>query len=166
MPLMLAVVAAGLIPNVCAARHGVVDPGMSPAVIAPDLPTGEPPRNDLDQYGGWTGLQGKRTGFFHVEKLGDRWWFVTPDGNVYFMLEMGWADKEEDAPRLKSWGFNASEGGTGMPYAVNVNFFRLDTRPYPVTRLPGLPPWVSCNGMALDAERISGDEAMMVLALE
>ena len=141
--LMFAAVAAGLAPNVCAAQGGKDEPSMSPAVIAPDLPTGEPLRNDLDQYGGWTGLQGKRTGFFHVEKLGERWWFITPEGNAYFMLEMGWADKKEDVPRLKSWGFNASEGGTGMPYAVNVNFFRLDTRPYPVTRLPGLPPWVS-----------------------
>lgn len=115
---------------------------MSPAVIAPDLPTGEPVRDDLDQYGGWTGLKGERTGFFHVEKLGNRWWFITPEGNAYFMLQMGWTDKE-DVPRIKSWGFNAAESETGMPYARNLNFFRMDTPPYPVAKLPGLPPWVT-----------------------
>ena len=115
---------------------------MSPAVIAPDLPTGEPLRGDLDQYGGWTQLNGQRTGFFHVEKLGNRWWFVTPEGNAYYMLQMGWTHKE-DVPRIKSWGFNAAEEGTGMPYAVNVNFFRTDTPPYPVAKLPGFPPWLT-----------------------
>ena len=115
---------------------------MSPAVIAPDLPMGEPIRDDLDQYGGWTGLKGERTGFFHVEKLGNRWWFITPEGNAYFMLQMGWIH-EEDVPRVKSWGFNAGENDTGMPYARNLNFFRMDTPAYPVAKLPGLPPWVS-----------------------
>lgn len=115
---------------------------MNPAVIAPDLPRGEPLRSDLDSYGGWTGLQGERTGFFHVEKLGNRWWFVTPEGNAYFMLQMGWAN-EEATPRLQSWGFNAAESGTGMPYARNVNFFRMDTPAYPVTKLPGFPPWLT-----------------------
>ena len=115
---------------------------MNPAVIAPDLPNEGPPRDDLDQYGGWTGLKGQRTGFFHVENLGDRWWFITPEGNAYYMVHMVRGGKEA-VPRLKSWGFNAAEREAGMPYAVNVNFFRLDTRPYPVAPLPGLPPWVT-----------------------
>lgn len=157
-----------------AAPDGVVPPDMLPAVIAPDLPTDQPLRDDLDVYGGWTGLKGTRTGFFHVEKLGERWWFITPEGNAYFMLEMGWAEREEDVPRLKSWGFNASEKGTGMPYAVNVNFFRLDTRPYPVAALPGLPPWVTFPDVfdpewpqqcATQAERVLGpikDDPMLL----
>ncbi|HOF39019.1 MAG TPA: hypothetical protein PLD73_03025, partial [Candidatus Hydrogenedentes bacterium] len=125
-----------------AARANVRSSDMNPAVIAPDLPLGEPVRGDLDSYGGWTGLQGERTGFFHVEKLGNRWWFVTPEGNAYFMLQMGWA-QEEAAPRIQSWGFNAAESGTGMPYARNVNFFRMDTPAYPVATLPGFPPWLT-----------------------
>jgi hypothetical protein len=126
----------------CAEAKPAVVPGMSPAVIAPDLPTDGPARDDLDQYGGWIGLKGQRTGFFHVENLGNRWWFITPEGNAYYMVQMGWAGKEA-VPRLKSWGFNAAERRTGMPHAVNVNFFRMDTRPYPVAPLPGLPPWVT-----------------------
>jgi len=38
----------------------------------------------FDRYGGWAGLQGKRTGFFHTQKLGGRWWLITPDGNAFF----------------------------------------------------------------------------------
>ena len=115
---------------------------MRPAVIAPPLPIGDPARDDLDAYGGWKGLQGTRTGFFHVEQIGERWWFITPEGNAYFMLQLG-RGSQEDSQRVKSWGFNASEGAADMPHAVNVNFFRLDTRPYPVAHLPGFPPWMT-----------------------
>jgi len=37
-----------------------------------------------DRYGGWTGLKGKRTGFFHAEQIDGRWWLVSPEGNVFF----------------------------------------------------------------------------------
>ena len=39
---------------------------------------------ELDQYGGWTGIQGEKTGFFHLEEINGRNWFITPDGNVFF----------------------------------------------------------------------------------
>ncbi|MBX7258792.1 MAG: hypothetical protein K1Y02_20690, partial [Candidatus Hydrogenedentes bacterium] len=117
---------------------------MSPAVIAPDLPMGIPVRGDLDEYGGWTGLKGQKTGFFHVEELGGRKWFVTPEGNAFYWLQLGWTDRPEDIPRLKSWGFNSGEKSCGLPYEVNVNFFRMDGLPeLPVGRMAGLPPWVS-----------------------
>ncbi len=35
-----------------------------------------------DQYGGWTGRKFRATGFFRLEK-DDRWWLVTPEGNVF-----------------------------------------------------------------------------------
>lgn len=40
-------------------------------------------RSNYDQYGGWTGKKLTRTGFFHVEHDGKRWWFVTPEGNAF-----------------------------------------------------------------------------------
>ena len=45
-------------------------------------------RVELDKYGGWTGLQGEKTGFFHLEKIAGRNWFVTPDGNVFFPVAL------------------------------------------------------------------------------
>jgi len=117
-------------------------PDMGPAVIAPDLPDEAPLRGDVDVYGGWLGLTGQKTGFFHIEQLGGRWWLITPEGHAFFMLEMGWARKK-DVPRLKSWGFNSSEPDTGMPYAINASFFRQNKKPFPVPHHAGYPPWVT-----------------------
>jgi hypothetical protein len=43
---------------------------------------------NFDEFGGFTGLKGTATGFFHTEKLGDQWWFITPKGNVFFSLSV------------------------------------------------------------------------------
>jgi hypothetical protein len=39
-----------------------------------------------DTYGGITSIKGKKTGWFHVEELNGRWFFVTPEGNAFFSL--------------------------------------------------------------------------------
>ncbi|HOW73652.1 MAG TPA: hypothetical protein PKY77_23885 [Phycisphaerae bacterium] len=42
---------------------------------------------DRDQYGGWAkGPTLKATGFFRTEKIGDQWWLVTPDGQLFISL--------------------------------------------------------------------------------
>ena len=42
---------------------------------------------NLDQYGGRTDLPVlQRTGWFHTQKQGDRWWLVTPEGHAFFSL--------------------------------------------------------------------------------
>lgn len=115
-------------------------PDMGPAVIYPDLPHDAPVRPDMDPYGGWLGLTGQATGFFHTEQLGGRWWLITPEGHAFFMLQMGWAAKQ-DAERIKSWGFNTSEPDTGMPYVEDVRFFRDAGKDLPIPRTPGAPPW-------------------------
>ena len=38
----------------------------------------------LDQYGGFLDVKGKQTGFFHTERINDRWWLVTPDDHGFF----------------------------------------------------------------------------------
>ncbi|HZT43574.1 MAG TPA: hypothetical protein VFA07_15525 [Chthonomonadaceae bacterium] len=47
------------------------------ATAADSLPT-------YDRYGGWTGIHGTKTGFFHAEKVGEKWWLIDPDGNGFF----------------------------------------------------------------------------------
>lgn len=42
-----------------------------------------PEKVDLDAYGGWGGHREQATGFFHAQKVGDRWWFVDPDGCLF-----------------------------------------------------------------------------------
>jgi hypothetical protein len=34
-------------------------------------------------YGGYEGTRAKATGFFRVERIDDRWWFVDPDGHLF-----------------------------------------------------------------------------------
>lgn len=40
-------------------------------------------KTELDRFGGWTGKKLTKTGFFHTEHDGQRWWFVTPEGNAF-----------------------------------------------------------------------------------
>ena len=37
-----------------------------------------------DRFGGFTAAKAKATGFFRVEKIEGRWWFVTPDGHLFY----------------------------------------------------------------------------------
>jgi hypothetical protein len=40
----------------------------------------------FDKFGGCQQIKGKKTGFFHLEKQGDRWMFYTPAGNGFVPL--------------------------------------------------------------------------------
>ncbi len=51
--------------------------GFTPPATAPKL----------SPYGGWAGHTATKTGFFHTQKVGDRWWMVDPDG--YLFLSVG-----------------------------------------------------------------------------
>jgi len=44
---------------------------------------------DRDKYGGYTKAPAIRaTGFFHAEKVNDKWWLITPDGHLFFSAGM------------------------------------------------------------------------------
>ena len=96
-----------------------------------------------DQYGGWTKLKGKKTGFFHTQQIAGRWWFVSPEGNAFYVkgvetVRFGRLDApspvgEEKAKaqktvlnQFKKWNFNAvglwSEQIPGLPYFANLEF--------------------------------------------
>jgi len=36
-----------------------------------------------DQYGGWTALKGRKTGYFHAQQIDGRWWLITPEGHAF-----------------------------------------------------------------------------------
>jgi len=42
------------------------------------------------EYGGRMDITLEATGFFRVEKVGDRWWFIDPEGHPYFASAMGY----------------------------------------------------------------------------
>ncbi|MCK5006586.1 MAG: hypothetical protein KAR73_04315 [Spirochaetales bacterium] len=41
---------------------------------------------ELDQYGGWKKVKHQGTGFFRLEKIDDRWWFIDPEGHPFLSL--------------------------------------------------------------------------------
>ena len=47
-----------------------------------DLPS-LPPDEGFDIYGGLISKPAKATGFFRAERLGDRWWLITPEGHAF-----------------------------------------------------------------------------------
>ena len=107
-------------------------------------------RADLrfDRYGGVTSLAGTRTGWFHVEQIDGRWYFVTPEGHAFFSLgathaiecirldelnlfEARYGKREERLAeffleRFKEWGYNSSGCGplstmeTRIPYVATI----------------------------------------------
>ena len=38
---------------------------------------------EMDKYGGRTDMKAEPKGFFYPKKVGDRWWFVDPEGNLF-----------------------------------------------------------------------------------
>lgn len=118
---------------------------------------------DYDRYGGWNKLQGKKTGFFHVEEIKGRFWFVTPDGNAFFSKGVNSVNrdgeedkaKEPDAPeewakttarRLRGWGLNTA--GCWTPSSVGAAGIAWTPRPHLANvhdgKLPDVfdPDWV------------------------
>jgi agarase len=83
-----------------------------------------PLQAQYDTYGGWLKLKGKKTGFFHTEKIDGRWWLVTPEGTVFLskgvcevtpsgnwnapaLPPQEWAKwAGRTAEQLKGWHFN------------------------------------------------------------
>ena len=94
---------------------------------------GVPARAQYDTYGGWLKLKGPKTGFFHTQQVGGRWWLVTPEGTVFFAKGVGSIDYGPDrdaspehlkklVTQLKGWNFNTVQARAaqlpGMPYTV------------------------------------------------
>ena len=67
--------------------------------------------SEISQYGGFENTRAKATGFFHVEKIDNRWWFVDPKGCLFY-----------------SNGSNCIEPGTDVA--------RIEGRKYLFTSLP------------------------------
>jgi hypothetical protein len=62
------------------------------------LPTDNP---DLSKYGGFRGARGRSTGFFHVELIDKKWWFVDPEGFLFFSNGSCCIESGSDLSRLK-----------------------------------------------------------------
>ncbi|MFQ6132686.1 MAG: LamG-like jellyroll fold domain-containing protein [Armatimonadota bacterium] len=100
-----------------------------------------------DRYGGWREITGRKTGFFHAQKIKGRWWLITPAGNAFYALGTDhcrygghWCEKlgyapygrkneakygseavwaEQTIERLKDWNFNLLSAGHSQSLRYN-----------------------------------------------
>ncbi len=103
--------------------------------------TTRPAADELDQYGGIKSVKGSRgaTGFFYVEKIGGKWWLITPEGHGFYKVAMfspspgydgdvrkqlgdTWAT--QTYMRLTSWGFNSHEWGGSLMDVLQARYGR------------------------------------------
>ena len=95
------------------------------------------------KFGGYKNTQVKATGFFRVEQLDGKWWFVDPEGHLFLSTGSNGAGAgfgaragtqsaarpstgatvvDRITPRLKSWGLTT--GGSDMPYTAMMRWQR------------------------------------------
>ncbi|MFK7817754.1 MAG: hypothetical protein AB8G99_03465 [Planctomycetaceae bacterium] len=132
---------------------------------------------ELDKYGGNTNVTGKATGFFHLEKIEGRHWFITPDGNAFFGVALshlfsgesdlacknvygGDADAwmKDSFKKARAMGFNCALGSATSPERnlngfVNVQkaeaLFREANFPFAVGVILLKHPWEFVDGETL-----------------
>jgi hypothetical protein len=86
------------------------------------------------RYGGYASTNAKATGFFHVEQIDDRWWFVDPEGHLFFStgcdVMVPWSGTrttDRDGvfaalppAELKPPSYRGNQGGTVSFYTWNL----------------------------------------------
>lgn len=131
----------------------------------------------LDKYGGTTAIKGEATGFFHIEEIDGRQWFITPDGNAFFAVALshtfsgesdlacknvygGDSDKwlKGSFENARAMGFNCALGSATSPERnlngfVNVpkaeKLFREANFPFAVGVILLKHPWEFVDGETL-----------------
>jgi len=91
-------------------------------------------KTDFDFYGGWTAIKLTKTGFFHTEHDGNRWWFVTPEGHAFLSFGInhyhaGWWSQDYNRDYWnKTFGaesMNDEQWGLGFRKAADADLQRL-----------------------------------------
>jgi hypothetical protein len=90
------------------------------------------------ELGGYKDTKGKATGFFHVEQIDGKWWFVDPHGHLYLSMGINGAGVgfsgrpgaqaattvspavQRMSRRLESWGMTS--GSQGKPYTIMLRW--------------------------------------------
>jgi hypothetical protein len=88
------------------------------------------------EYGGYKNTQTKATGFFRVEQIDGKWWFVDPHGHLFLSQSSNGLGGRRGAAapstnnaaaanrtvrRLEAWGLNTGGAGQGKPYTTYLN---------------------------------------------
>jgi hypothetical protein len=60
----------------------------------------QPDVQGISKYGGFKDVRVKATGFFHVEKIDSKWWFVDPEGYLFFSNGSCCINSQSDLARI------------------------------------------------------------------
>ena len=115
-----------------------------------------------DEFGGYKDTHANATGFFHVEQVDGRWWFVDPTGHLFLSTSVngiggrnrgGAVVMVQTNPasillsrRMDDWGFNTGGQGMNRPYIVMASV------PRGTNMFLGMPD-VYSGGFAKSAEQ-------------
>jgi len=92
-------------------------------------------------FGGYLGARVKATGFFRVEQIDGRWWFIDPDGDLFLSTGAngiradGAQGQSLVSRRMEAWGLNTigswsgyrpSEAGGRKPYVTMLRLSRSE----------------------------------------
>ncbi|MBI4604806.1 MAG: hypothetical protein HY721_22820 [Planctomycetes bacterium] len=77
------------------------------AAWAAPAPPAAPAGEAVDKFGGWLDVAGTPGESFHLERIGSRWWLVTPEGHGIFIRAVS---KVDTADYGGSGGFQAYDG--------------------------------------------------------
>ncbi len=100
----------------CAARAEIAAttaasaPATTPASAASTQPASEPL---YDRFGGNTLIKGDKTGYFHLQKVGKRWMWITPNGNG--MVALGVSGVTMEGP---DWNGADRDGKSHRDYCL------------------------------------------------
>ena len=97
------------------------------------LPEYSPQRNvQRNAYGGWLARQVKGTGFFQTRKIDGRWWFIDPDGHLFYCIALnsirGASAKDRSVtapPIFKSRWQNTSTWANETVHFLDTNGFNV-----------------------------------------
>ena len=110
-----------------------------------------------DQYGGCLALAGSNTsGFFRPEKIGDRWWLMTPDNHAFFSLGVdcilyydGWGGYVEALDTRPS------------PYGIRAKY-NNDRNAWNAASIARLARW-GCNTWACWSDNVAGQVRVRIV---
>lgn len=100
---------------------------------------------DRDPYGGSPNIKGTANGWFHLEKIDDRDWMITPDGNAFYPLAVNHIPRSSDLPKdyridvrsryrearekvlnnIRDWGYNSLGYDSPREYIGRLPFFAI-----------------------------------------
>jgi hypothetical protein len=93
-------------------------------------------------------IQGKKTGWFHVEKLNGRWFFVTPEGNAFFSLGITHSENavKKDELDLFNKVYGGSEEKVGEFFLSKFKEWHFNSSGYePLPIMEKRIPYVATN---------------------